>query len=78
MPLLATSDFIVVTSEVPELPAIFYSIFSRHILSKPEATCRLPQTLIIYEPNNSDCEPKTPNHCLGPKVHRLNLELALI
>ena len=48
MPLLATSGFIVVTSEVPELLAVLYSIFSRHILSKPEATCRLPQTLIIY------------------------------
>ena len=46
--------------------------------SKSEAICRHPQTLIIYEPNNSDYEPKTPTHCLGPKVHRLNLELASI
>ena len=78
MPLLATSGFIVLTSKVSELPTIFYSIFRRHILSKSEAICRLPQTLIIYEPNNSDYEPKTPKHCLGPKIHRLNLELASI
>ena len=40
------------------------------ILSKSEATYRLLQTLIVYEPINLDCEPKTRNHCLGPKIHR--------
>ena len=103
MLLLVASGFIVVTSGMSELPtllAIFCRIFTRHISSYSEALCRLPQILIIYEPdncvhkpestnrdpltlttydpNNSDCEPKTPNHCLGPKVYRLNLELALI
>ena len=103
VPLLATSGFIIVTSGVSEMPAlavVFYSIFTRHILYSSGATCRLPPTLIIYEPKNSvrkpestnrvpltltmydfnisDCEPKTPNHCLGPKVHHLNLELVSI
>ena len=94
MPLLVTSAFIIVFSGLSEILAIFQDISfsSEAILSsspdpdyepknsvrKPESTNRIPFYLIMHEPNTPDSEPKTPNHCLGPKVHRLSLELASI
>ena len=38
-----------------------YSIFIRYILSYSEAICRLPQTLIMNEPNNSVHKPESTN-----------------
>ena len=43
------------------LPSIFYNIFTRHISFYSEAICRLPQTLIIYESNNSVHKPESTN-----------------
>ena len=61
--LLVTSGFIVTTSCVsglPVLPAIFYNIFIQYS-SYYELICRLSQTLIIHEPNNSVRKPESTN-----------------
>ena len=76
MSLLVSSDFIVVTSdmsELPAVPAIFYNIFTRHISCYSEAICLLPQTLIMYELDNSVRKPESTNRVLLTlTTHELN------